>query len=140
MENWETWLASQGQRMPAGKQIYLGSTYVVSIQAALHGAGLAMAHDTVASDLLDSEALVRPCAHSVPMSAAYFLTAPPRHGETPASRAFVRWVLDETARSGTRPRGEDHSGVASGGGAGGAGTESAQAQHRRRPMLANSRP
>ena len=102
MENWETWLASQGRRMPAGKRIHLGSTYVVSIQAALHGAGLAMAHDTVASDLLDSGALARPCVHSVPMSAAYFLTAPPRHGETPASRAFVRWILDETARSGTR--------------------------------------
>ena len=126
MENWETWLASQGRRMPAGKQIHLGSTYVVSVQAALHGAGLAMAHDTVASDLLDSGALVRPCAHAVPMSAAYFLTAPPRHGETPASRAFVRWILDETARSGTRWRG-DRSGVPSGGGAGGAGTGSAQA-------------
>ena len=125
-ENWETWLASQGRRMPVGKQIHLGSTYVVSIQAALHGAGLAMAHDTVASDLLDSGALVRPCLHSVPMSAAYFLTAPPRHGETPASRAFVRWILDETARGGTRLRG-NRSGVPSRGGAGGAGTESAEA-------------
>ena len=126
MENWETWLASQGRRMPAGKQIHLGSTYVVSVGAALHGAGLAMAHDTVASDLLDSGALVRPCAHSVPMSAAYFLTAPPRHGETPASRAFNQWILDETARSGTRLRG-NRSGMPSGGGAGDAGTEPAQA-------------
>ena len=117
MENWETWLASQGRRMPTGKQIHLGSTYVVSVGAALHGAGLAMAHDTVASDLLDSGALVRPCTHSVPMSAAYFLTAPPRHGETPASRAFIQWILDETARSGTRLRG-NRSGVPTGDGAG----------------------
>ena len=126
MENWETWLASQGRRMPAGKQIHLGSTYVVSVGAALHGAGLAMAHDTVASDLLDSGALARPCAQVVPMSAAYFLTAPPRHGETPASRAFIQWILEETARSGTRLRG-NRSGAPSRGGAGGAGTESAQA-------------
>ncbi|MDE0456015.1 MAG: LysR family transcriptional regulator [Chromatiales bacterium] len=125
MENWETWLASQGRRMPAGKQIHLGSTYVVSVGAALHGAGLAMAHDTVASDLLDSGALARPCAQVVPMSAAYFLTAPPRHGETPASRAFIQWILGETARSGTRLRG-NLSGVPSRGGAGGAGTESAE--------------
>ena len=63
-----------GQPGPAdagGKRVHLVSTYVVSVGAALHGAGLAMAHDTVASDLLDSGALVRPCAHSVPMSAAY---------------------------------------------------------------------
>ena len=122
MENWETWLASQGRQMPAGKQIHLGSTYVVSIQAALHGAGLAMAHDTVASDLLASGALVRPCTHCAPMSAAYFLTAPPRHGETPASRAFVGWILDETARSGTRLR-RDHA-APPGEGGDGAGTGS----------------
>ena len=60
MENWESWLANQGRRMPEGKRIHLGSTYVVSVQAALHGAGLAMAHDTVACDLLASGALVRP--------------------------------------------------------------------------------
>ena len=126
MENWETWLASQGWQMPAGKQIHLGSTYVVSVQAALHGAGLAMAHDTVASHLLASGALVRPCVHSVSMSAAYFLTPPPRHGETPASRAFVRWILDETARSGTR-RTRDGAGPSTGGGAGGAGTGSPKA-------------
>ena len=113
MENWETWLASQGRRMPAGKQIHLGSTYVVSIQAALHGAGLAMAHDTVASDLLVAGRLTRPFTHAVAMSAAYFLIAPPRHGETPASRAFIRWILDETASSGTRLR-RGHAGAPSG--------------------------
>ena len=104
MENWETWFASQGRAMPATRRVHLGSTFVVSIHAALNGAGLAMGHDTVASDLLSSGALVRPCGHTVPMSAAYFLIAPPRHGETPASRVFSQWILDETARSGTRFR------------------------------------
>ena len=119
MENWETWLASQGRQMPAGKQIHLGSTYVVSIQAALHGAGLAMAHDTLASDLLASGALVRPGAHAVAMSAAYFLIAPPRHGATPASRAFVGWILDETARTGTRLRRDGAGSPPEGGAVGG---------------------
>ena len=81
-----------------------GRAHVMSVLAALHGAGLAMAHDTVASDLLARGALVRPYTHTVAMSEAYFLTAPPRHGETPASRMFVQWLLDETARSGTRLR------------------------------------
>ena len=52
MENWEAWLASQGRTMPAAKRVHLGSTCVVSVHAAVHGAGLAMAQDTVASDLL----------------------------------------------------------------------------------------
>ena len=102
MENWETWLASQGAKWPAHKQIHLASTYVVSVHAALDGAGLAMAHDAIAADLLASKALTRPYPHSVDMSESYFLVAPPRHGETPASRVFRQWILDETARSGTR--------------------------------------
>ena len=126
MENWETWLASQGRQMPAGKRVHLASTYVVSVQAALHGAGLAMAHDTLVSDLLASGRLVRPCAHAVAMSAAYFLIAPPRHAETPASRAFVQWILDETARSGTRLP-QDGAEPPPGDGAGAAGTGSPEA-------------
>jgi len=101
-ENWGSWLASQGLDLPAGRRIHLGSTYVVSLHAALHGAGLAMAHDTVAADLIASGALVRPYAHGALMSQAYFLIAPPRHGETPASRALKEWILDEAPGSGSR--------------------------------------
>ena len=104
-ENWETWFASQGRRMPASQRVHLGSTFVVSIHAALSGAGLSMAHDTVASELLASGALIRPCNHEANMSAAYFLIAPSLHGETPASRAFSEWILDESAASGTRRQG-----------------------------------
>ena len=103
-ENWESWLAGQGLDLAADQRIHLGSTYVVSIHAALHGAGLAMGHDTVAADLVGSGALVRPYAHSAVMSQAYFLISPPRHGETPASRALKEWILDEAQGSET---GED---------------------------------
>ena len=104
MENWGTWLASQGGKLPAGKHVHLVSTYVISVHAALSGAGLAMAHDAVASDLLDSGALVKPYVHSVAMSEAYFLIPPPRHVDTPASRAFRQWLLDETAQSRIPPQ------------------------------------
>ena len=103
MENWESWLASQGLSMPAHKRVHLGSTYVVSVHAALNGAGLAMAHDTIALDLLASGALARPYAHRAAMSQAYFLIAPPGHGETPASRVFQQWILDEIGESETAP-------------------------------------
>ena len=76
-ESWESWLAAQGLALPAHQRVHLGSTYVVSVHAALHGAGLAMAHDTIAADLVASGALVRPYAHGAVMSQAYFLLAPP---------------------------------------------------------------
>ena len=86
-ENCESRLASQGLDLPADRRIHLGSTYVVSIHAALNGAGLAMAHDTVAADLIASGALVRPYAHSALMAQAYFLIAPPRGTERPPRAA-----------------------------------------------------
>ena len=61
-----------------------------------------MAHDAIAARLLASGALVRPCAHGAVMSQAYFLPAPPRHGETPASRALKGWILDENEGNGIR--------------------------------------
>ena len=108
-ESWESWLAAQGLALPAHQRVHLGSTYVVSVHAALHGAGLAMAHDTIAADLVGSGALVRPYAHGAVMSQAYFLLAPPCHGETPASRALKAWILDEIEGSGTRAAPESHS-------------------------------
>ena len=101
-ENWENWLAGQGLKLPAHRRIHLGSTFVVSVHAALNGAGLAMAHDTIAESLLASGALERPYAHTAVMSQAYFLISPPRHGETPASRALKLWILDEVEGSVTR--------------------------------------
>ena len=91
----------------AHKQIHLASTCVVSVHSALHGADLAKAHDAIAADPLASGALTRPYLYRVDMSEAYCLIAPPGHGETPASRGFRRWNLDETARSGARLRREE---------------------------------
>ena len=94
-ESWESRLAAQGLALPAHQRVHLGSTCAVSVHAALYGAGLAMAHDAIAARLLASGALVRPCAHGAVMSQAYFLPAPPRHGETPARRAVKGCIVDE---------------------------------------------
>ena len=92
--NWEAWLAAQGERLPAGKIVNLGSTYVISLNAALGGAGLAMAHDTLAADLLAEGRLVAPFETRIEMAEAYYLIAPAEHEETPASRAFCEWMLE----------------------------------------------
>lgn len=92
--NWEAWLAAQGERLPRGKMVNLGSTYVISLNAALGGAGLAMAHDTLAGDLLKHGSLVAPFEATLEMAEAYYLIAPAEHEETPASRAFCACMLE----------------------------------------------
>ena len=94
LANWEAWLADQGERLPRGKLITLGSTYVISLNAATAGAGLAMAHGTLADDLLAQGALVRPYDHTVAMTEAYYLKTPADHEATPASRAFADWLQE----------------------------------------------
>ncbi|MEX3012055.1 LysR family transcriptional regulator [Hoeflea sp. TYP-13] len=92
LTNWETWLASQGHALQKDRQVNLASTYVVAMTAVQHGAGLAMSHDTLATGLLSSGALVTPYDHRIEMPEAYFLLSSPSHEETPAVRAFTDWV------------------------------------------------
>ncbi len=94
LTNWESWANKIGERLPAAQTVNTSTTYVISLAAAQAGAGMAMAHETIANDLLESGKLVRPYAESVPMLQAYYLMTPPRHVETPASRAFSDWLLE----------------------------------------------
>ena len=96
--NWETWLMSQGHALHPDRSVNLASTYVVVMTAAMNGAGLSMAHDTLASGLLGDDRLERAYDHSVAMPEGYFLLPPAKHEETPAARTFVDWIEEQFAR------------------------------------------
>ena len=98
--NWDAWLASQGHALPPHRSVNLASTYVVVMTAAMNGAGLSMAHDTLASGLLGNGRLERACDHSLPMPEGYFLLPPAGHAETPAARTFIDWIEENLARGG----------------------------------------
>jgi LysR family glycine cleavage system transcriptional activator len=93
--SWEAWFKSQGRSFTRGAEVMIGSTFGIGINAALQGAGIAMAHDTLVGDMIARGELVRPFDHAPPLSEGYFLLAPPRHAETPASRAFIAWMKSE---------------------------------------------
>ncbi|KLN61675.1 LysR family transcriptional regulator [Kiloniella spongiae] len=93
--SWNAWLGDQKTSLPEGKSINLASTYSISINAAVHGAGLAMGHDVLVQDLMAQGCLVKPFDHEVPMQEAYYLMQPARHSQTPASRAFIEWLEEE---------------------------------------------
>lgn len=94
LANWEAWAGGRGESLPRGKNVHLATTYSVSITAALGGAGLAMAHDTLAASLIEDGRLVRPFPESIAMEEAYYLLNVPEHATTPANRAFAGWVID----------------------------------------------
>ena len=94
--NWERWLSAQGRTLPEGKVVNWATTFVVSLAAAQAGTGLAMAHETVASDLLKRGLLKRPFDFALPMEEAYYLITPPSKSASPAVAAFAEWIEEES--------------------------------------------
>lgn len=93
--SWAIWFKSQGRADPRPGGVNLTSTYNIALQAAVHGAGLAMSHDTLAKDLLDQGALICPFDHRPKLTEGYFLQPAPQHDSTPATRAFQSWIEEE---------------------------------------------
>lgn len=96
--SWGTWLKSRSPQSLPPRTVNLTSTFNIAMQAALHGAGITMSHDTLAHDLLARGDLIAPFDHRPELSEGYFLQPAPEHGSTPASRAFHTWVEDEMAK------------------------------------------
>jgi LysR family glycine cleavage system transcriptional activator len=75
--------------------VHRGSTWVLSMNWALQGLGVALAHDTVANDLIASGRLVRLLDYSMPMKEAYYLIAPEGSLINPAAKVFKEWLWRE---------------------------------------------
>ena len=93
--SWSSCCKSANRPFSRAADITLTSTFVIAIQAAIHGAGLAMGHDTLVRDLMRAGSLVAPFDHAPPLTEGYFLFPAPAHAQTPASRAFDAWLHEE---------------------------------------------
>ncbi len=96
---WSAWSKSASQPFNRVNEVNLTSTYVIAVTAALHGAGMAMAHNTLVEGFLQQGSLIRPFEHSAPLTESYFLFPPSSHAQTPASRAFRDWLLAEISNA-----------------------------------------
>lgn len=92
---WDAWCDATGRDFNRAGQVNLASTFVIAITAALNGAGITMAHDTLARDLIASGQLVRPFEGTSTLAEGYFLLPPSPHAATPASDAFTSWIKQE---------------------------------------------
>jgi LysR family glycine cleavage system transcriptional activator len=97
-QSWGAWL----QAHPDGgtlvvPAVHRASTWALSLEWAQRGLGVALAHETIANDLLASGQLVRPFDFSIPLKEAYYLIAPEGSRTRHASRVFKEWLLREMA-------------------------------------------
>lgn len=100
VQSWSSWLSAHPQSgtrtLPA---VHRASTWAVSLEWARLGLGVALAHETIANDLLASGQLVRPLDFSIPLKESYYLIAPEGTRTRHAAKVFKEWLLRELAAS-----------------------------------------
>jgi LysR family glycine cleavage system transcriptional activator len=97
-QSWGAWLKAHPQG--AGRSlppVHRVSTWGLSVEWARRGLGVALAHETIVNDLLESGQLVRPLAFSIPLKESYYLIAPEGTRTRHASKAFKDWLVREMA-------------------------------------------
>jgi LysR family glycine cleavage system transcriptional activator len=97
-QSWGAWLKAHPDggtiAVPA---VHRASTWALSLDWAQRGLGVALAHETIANDLLASGQLVRPFDFSIPLKEAYYLIAPEGTRTRHASKVFKEWLMREMA-------------------------------------------
>ena len=97
MATWAAWGEEVGVDW-SGLKITYATTYAVALSAAISGAGLCMAHDTIAGHLIDSGRLKPLFDHRSKMKESYYLITAPHLTDIPGGTQFVQWLREEMAR------------------------------------------
>jgi LysR family glycine cleavage system transcriptional activator len=106
VQSWDSWLEAHPDYDSSAPPpvVHRASTWALSLTWAQQGLGVALAHDTVASHLIETGQLVRPFALSMPMKEAYYLIASEGTGTSAAAQAFTSWLLQEVRRPSALPQ------------------------------------
>jgi LysR family glycine cleavage system transcriptional activator len=94
---WERWAEAQGLDWP-DPFVTLSITFVISLAAAMAGAGLALGNDLILRDLIREGRLHAPFDGRAPMQEAYYLILAPQAERNPGAVAFANWLRAELAR------------------------------------------
>jgi len=98
MCNWPSWAEDQPLTWPNPHITYC-TTYSVSMAVAAAGGGVALAHDTIAANLISNGKLVAPFEHKIAMEEAYYVLMAPQAQDMPGAQAFANWIFEEMADS-----------------------------------------
>lgn len=101
LSTWAAWGEEVGRDWSAVPVTY-GTTFAISMAAAMSGAGLGMAHDTIATQPIAEGRLKPLFEHRARMQEAYYLITAPHATQLPGAVAFANWVRDEIAAEDAR--------------------------------------
>lgn len=100
-DDWPIWLRAAGAPGVTGRAAPKFDSYLLAIEAAIEGQGVAIApHFLVASDLRQGR-LVTPFATEAPQSGRWYLTCRRERAEEPRIRRFREWLIVEIGSDAT---------------------------------------
>jgi LysR family transcriptional regulator, glycine cleavage system transcriptional activator len=95
--DWALWLAAAGVGELASHGSILFDSYLLALEAAIDGQGVALVPDFVAATDLRGGRLVRPFAHAVPQAGAWYLVCLKERAQERSIGCLHRWLTTEVA-------------------------------------------
>lgn len=92
---WEAWLREFGVKGPPSSRGLEFDSYLILVQAALDGQGIALGGGRLAEDSVERGALVRPIEASVRSERAFHLITPRNVPLSEPAKLFRDWILNE---------------------------------------------
>jgi len=94
-DDWRLWLAALGLDMSKARAQTSYDSYLLAIEAALDGQGVAVVPEFLVREDLASGRLVRPFDHDIAQLGAWYLVCRQERSLDPRIRRFSDWLLSE---------------------------------------------
>ncbi|MFO1050271.1 MAG: LysR substrate-binding domain-containing protein [Geminicoccaceae bacterium] len=93
--DWDLWLAAAGVSELASRVSLMFDSYLLAMEAAIDGRGIALVPDFVAAADLRARRLVQALPHAVPQPGSWYLVCRRERADDPAIRKLRRWLTAE---------------------------------------------
>jgi LysR family glycine cleavage system transcriptional activator len=98
MDDWRLWLRAAGVHRVDPERGLKFDSVPLALQAAISGAGIAIASGRLVAEDLAAGRLIRPFDLELPSECAYYFVVPEASADQPKIQAFRGWLLDEVRR------------------------------------------
>ena len=102
-DDWRVWLTAAGVPGVVARHELTFDLFLMSVQAAADGIGIAIGRTSYVKDDIDKGRLAVPFNVSLPADAGFYLVSPPDVAQTPKLAAFEKWLTAAARQSGQIP-------------------------------------
>ncbi len=92
VSGWKTWFLDADVHIDRKLNLHLTNTYLISMELARKGSGIALGHDTISKAMVNQGQLAVPLDIRVPVPEGYYLLTAPERSLNKVTRDFLQWL------------------------------------------------